>query len=115
MKTILNISVLTFLLLAASSQSFALQENDKVARFSSYVENQRFDFDVYEDDLFRTPSWRTTDEFPPLSPRRAEAIARIQLEELVKESGKKEGSVLHFRHRLLKVRNRRHLLVTFVP
>jgi hypothetical protein len=66
-------------------------ERQKVAQFSSYAsvglkQGKRYDFDVYQDDLNRTPAWQTNEEFPPLSPRKAEAAARRQLDKLVEHA-----------------------------
>ncbi len=65
-------------------------ERHMVAQFSSYDFNKgkRYDFEVYEDDLAQTPSWQTDDEFPPLSPRKAEKLAKSQLKELVEQPDK---------------------------
>jgi hypothetical protein len=65
----------------------AEEEQPKAASFSSYDfrQGKRYDFDVYQNDLAQTPPWRAEDEYPPLSPRRAEMSARAQLKELVTE------------------------------
>ena len=85
---ILRISLLAAVGVCLALTADAEEEKRKVASFSSYDFNQgkRYDFDVYQKDLARTPPWRTEDEFPPLSPRKAEASARAQLKELVTEA-----------------------------
>jgi hypothetical protein len=62
-------------------------EPDALADFSSYDIHQgkRYDFAITEEVLSRTPPWRTDEEFPPLSPRKAEGLAREQLKRLVEE------------------------------
>lgn len=66
----------------------ATERHHMVATFSSYdfSQGKRYDFEVYEDDLALTPSWRADEEFPPLSPRKAEASARGQLKKLIEQS-----------------------------
>jgi hypothetical protein len=88
MKHILRISLLAAVGVCLALATDAEEEQRKVASFSSYDFNQgkRYDFDVYQEDLARTPAWRIDDEFPPLPPRRAETSARAQLKELVTES-----------------------------
>ena len=63
-------------------------EPHKIAEFSSYdfQQGKRFDFQVYEDELARTPAWRADEEFPPLSPRKADASASDRLEKLVEQA-----------------------------
>lgn len=68
-------------------------ERRKVAQFSSYsmfdsAQRKRYDFEIYEDDLARTPAWPSNEEFPPLSPRKAETAARDQLRKLVEQPEK---------------------------
>jgi hypothetical protein len=87
MKHILRISLLAAVCVCLALAADAEEDQRKVASFSSYDFNQgkRYDFDVYQKDLTLAPAWRTEDEFPPLSPRRAEMSARAQLKELVAE------------------------------
>jgi len=82
-----NIAVLVAVSICWSMTALAAKRK-LVAQFSSYDFNQgrRYDFGIYEDELSRTPPWRTEEEFPPLSPRKAEASAREQLEKLVEQS-----------------------------
>jgi hypothetical protein len=44
---------------------------------------KKYEFRVSDQDLQKTPVWRPDQENPPLSPRRAEDIARKQLASLV--------------------------------
>ena len=61
------------------------EERLKIGSFSSYdfIQNKRFDFNVYSDELEGTPDWGPEDELPPLSPRKAERSARTLLGRMV--------------------------------
>ena len=48
------------------------------------VDGKTFDYTVSRDDVIGTPIWPQKDEHPPLSPRRAQEIARKELGKLVK-------------------------------
>ena len=87
MRRIQNIAVLVAVSMCLSMTAQTAERN-LLAQFSSYDFNQskRYDFGIFEDDLSRTPPWRTEEEFPPLSPRKAEASARDQLKKLVEQS-----------------------------
>jgi hypothetical protein len=87
MKHILMISLLAAVGVCLALDADGEEEQRKVASFSSYdfKQGKRYDFDVYQKDIVETPRWRMEDAFPPLSPRRAEMLARAQLKELVTE------------------------------
>jgi hypothetical protein len=81
------VKTIALLLAFGISLSLTAAERNEVAQFSSYDFDQgkRYDFSIHDDVLSRTPAWRVDKEFPPLSPRKAEASAREQLKKLVKE------------------------------
>jgi hypothetical protein len=87
MKHILMISLLAAVGVCLALAADGEEEPRKVASFSSYdfKQGKRYDFNVHQKDLAQTPPWRTEDEFPPLSPRSAEMLARAQLKALVTE------------------------------
>ena len=50
--------------------------------------SEMFRFEITSDDLAATPSWKPEEEFPPLSPRKAVAIARSTLLTLMSDKVK---------------------------
>jgi len=62
---------------------FAPQESSP-ASFSSYIDDQRFEFSISPSALSASPSWSDSEPFPPLSPRTAIAAAWEQLKVLGK-------------------------------
>jgi hypothetical protein len=50
---------------------------------SGRAKGQSYEFTALKADLVKTPVWPVGTEHPPLSPRRAEEIARRQLQQLV--------------------------------
>jgi len=73
-------SFLAMLSVAASAVGGELFESYFV---SGKANNQSYEFKVTKADVASTPIWSPADENPPLSPRRAEQIAREQLLQLV--------------------------------
>jgi hypothetical protein len=53
---------------------------------SSYAEGKRFDFEVTREQLLKTTAWKAEDDFPPLSPRKAEKLATIKFGKLIKNT-----------------------------
>jgi len=54
---------------------------------SGYAEGLRFSFSV-GDVVRRTPAWKASEEYPPLSPRRAETLATKKLKDLLNDPEK---------------------------
>ena len=82
MRTILWVAACLWLAAAPA------RAQGNVATFSSYVDGKRFDFNVTRERLDRTPSWPESAEHPPLSPRKAMAVARAYLPALVEGADK---------------------------
>lgn len=53
---------------------------------SSYFDDKRFDFEFSCDDLRSGPAWLDENDNPPLAPREALRIARVQLSALMQNS-----------------------------
>jgi hypothetical protein len=47
---------------------------------------KQFDFQVMREQLLKAPVWRLQDDFPPLSPRKAETLATAKFHELLKDT-----------------------------
>jgi hypothetical protein len=61
---------------------------NSAASFSSYYKGNRYDFNITQERLNRIPSWPATEANPPLSPRKAMAVAVAYLPKLVEDAGK---------------------------
>ena len=59
---------------------------ENVAKFSSYVRSERWEFVVARATLNQTPVWEEADDEPPLPVRRAMSIAARQLAGLVSDA-----------------------------
>ena len=66
----------------------AADGTDVAASFSGYVRGERWDFKVTRTMLAQAPAWEDAELSPPLTPRRAVAIAAAQLAELLPDSSK---------------------------
>jgi hypothetical protein len=77
-------TVAAFAFLAATAVGGELYESFSV---SGKANNQSYEFTATKADLAKTPVWPVGTEQPPLTPRRAEEIARRQLQQLVPGGG----------------------------
>ena len=48
-----------------------------------FADGKRFDFSIHTRDLLKTPEWKQDQEHPPLSPKKAENLAKSKLRTLV--------------------------------
>jgi hypothetical protein len=56
---------------------------------SGKMNNKHYEFKVSQGDILRTPAWAPDADFPPLSARKAQEIARRQMQSLL-GSGKEQ-------------------------
>jgi hypothetical protein len=61
--------------------------NEMIGQWSSYVLGQRWDFSVSRNDAEQSPRWSVFLDDPPLSPRQAVQVAKVELNELVPDAG----------------------------
>jgi hypothetical protein len=73
-------TVAAFLFLGATAVAGELYENYSV---SGKANGQSYQFTATKAEFAKTPVWPVGTEHPPLAPRRAEEIARRQLQQLV--------------------------------
>src|SRR5436190_12242437 len=58
------------------------------ATYDSYHSGNRYDFHISYERLANSPVWSTDQDCPPLAPRAAIKIARVQLKKLFSDSDK---------------------------
>jgi hypothetical protein len=88
MKRVMMWAMAAWLLAANASAQFC-------ASHSSYYDGKRYDFNITHPQLDETPSWTEDAESPPLSPRKAIAVASACLPKLVPNAEKWRFAALH--------------------
>ncbi len=85
MKTAIALYCLVLMSLA-SAQTFRVGAEGRSWTFSGYGERKRFDYSFDTPRLAATPEWKSDQENPPLSPRKAEKLAMMKIQALLKKS-----------------------------
>jgi hypothetical protein len=106
MKTLVSI-----IALLVTTTSYGETYRDPVWGFPGFADGKRFDFTIRSRDLFTTSEWRSDQEHPALSPRKAEKLAISKLRTLVKnpEEWSREEIILQDS----KFRNRWFYIISF--
>jgi len=82
MRVTIPIILLSFILSACAADLPVSME------FASYADGKEFDFKITHDEIQRTPIWPVDVAFPPFSARKAQALARKQMDSLVSDGRK---------------------------
>ena len=58
----------------------------EIHEYESHAEGKKYNYEVFREQLLKTPAWHIDDDRPPLSPRAAERAAKKEFEKRIKDT-----------------------------